>query len=152
MSWDVHRCAEVMLLLALCIIGSAGCSKHIEIQQLPSEIREHMKFADYLCYEKKGENEYILAFDSNRDSKADTWEMWIVLSNKTTLHMAWADKDFDGVVDRWLHFNPTNDVFLEFDTDGDGKPDRRVLRSGRRLAFNGTSWREVTSTVCNGSE
>ena len=42
--------------------------------------------------------------------------------------------------------------FLEFDTDGDGKPDRRVLRSGRRLAFNGTSWREVTSTVCNGSE
>ncbi len=145
---NVHRCLEAGPFLAVWIVAVAcgSCSKRVEIQQLPDEIREHTKFAGFLSYEKKSRNEYVLAFDANRDSKADTWELW-ELNNTPALYMALADKDFDGSVDTWIYFNPTSSVYLERDTDRDGKPDRRVLREGKILTLNanGTSWCDMTN-------
>lgn len=148
MNISAYRCNAAALFFAVCVVGGPGCSKHTGIDRLPAEIKEHAKFADYLSYEKKSGQEYVLAFDANRDSKADTWEYWN-LSDTPTLYMATADKDFNGSVDTWIYFNPTNAVYQERDTDGDGKVDRQVLRDGRILALdtNGASWCNVTNSV-----
>ena len=124
-------------ILSILIVLLCGCSSEkksgaesSDSALFPAEMRKHMEFTDFVEHKKTGPV-HVLCFDNNKDSKADTWEHWM-LDREPPLQMAKVDKNFDGSVDTWIYFDPQRSCVQERDTNGDGQVDRWLYRDGKK--------------------
>ncbi|MEI6150063.1 MAG: hypothetical protein WCS01_13265 [bacterium] len=114
----------IIVLFALSVCG--GCNRS---KQYPEQLREQMRLADFLGLDESNDD-VVLLFDKNKDGNPDAWIRWTKTPQFAEKSME-VDKNFDGKVDSWQYYG-THDLFAEFDKNYDGRVDEWVYKSGKK--------------------